>query len=121
LQQSPRPLTGLGPAPPWGDTRPVGTPSGGKRSACCSSIVQPGKVARFNPACGAALRAVEARQLQQVRAAPVAGLKKARARRNPNPPARAPRGLSRHEARLSRCSSAIGLMQQGNFRNDETR
>jgi hypothetical protein len=56
---------------------------------------------RFNPASGAALRAVEARQLQQVRAAPVAGLKKARARRNPDPPARAPRGLSRHEARLS--------------------
>ncbi len=75
----------------------------------------PGKIATVQPRLRRrAKSAVEARQLQQGRAAPAAGLKKARVRRNPTPPARAPQGLSRHEARHSRCPSAIGLMQKGN-------
>ena len=38
--------------------------------------------------------------------------------RTPTPPACMPQGLSRHEARHSRCSSAIGLMQTKEFSHD---
>ena len=38
--------------------------------------------------------------------------KPARACRTPTSPGRMPSGLSRHEARPPRCSSAIGLMQK---------
>jgi hypothetical protein len=68
---------------------------------------------QFNPAYGAALRAVEARQLQQNRAAACAGQKKASACRNPVPPARVPQGLSRHEGQHFPRLSAITLIQIG--------
>jgi hypothetical protein len=58
----------------------------------------------------AALRAVEARELQQVRAAAWAGQKRTCPCCNPTPPACAPQGLSRREGRHSRCLSAIELI-----------
>jgi hypothetical protein len=70
---------------------------------------------QFNPASGAALRAVEARQLQQNQAASCAGLKKTRACRNPVPPARVPQGLSRHEGQHFPRLSAITLRKKGKY------
>ena len=70
---------------------------------------------RFNPAFGAAQ--ARSRCASYSRAGPrqPQACRAARVSRNPTPPACAPRGLSRREARHSRCLSAIGLMQIGNF------
>ena len=76
-------------------------------------IVMPAKVAPVQPRF--APRAVEARKLQQGRAAAGAGQKKTRACRNPAPPTCAPQGLSRREGRHSRRLSAIGLIQSTEF------
>jgi hypothetical protein len=66
---------------------------------------------QFNPACGAARCAVEARERWQGQAAFSTDQKKARARRNLTPPAHAPQGLSRSKGRHSCRSSAIGLIE----------
>jgi len=85
----------------------------------------PGKVVRFNPAFGAAQ--ARSRHASYSGAGPRQPQTSATPRKahgdpvrgprlpQPTPPARAPRGLSRHEARHSRCLSAIPLMQTGNI------